>query len=90
MEQTQEIWNRINTLIKSQGLTQSSLSDKCGFNQRRIQNLSAANRLPDAIEITLIAKALNTTVEYLVTGERTSDAKLQEVKKLLTAIADSI
>lgn len=72
MEEVSEIWNRINSLIRTKNITQSVLSLDCGFNARRIQNLSGANRLPDAIEITKIAKALNTSVEYLVTGEETN------------------
>ena len=64
-----EIWERINLLIKKKNTTQNAVSVDCGFNPRRIQNLSAGNRLPDAIEITKIAQALGTSVEYLVTGE---------------------
>ena len=67
-----EIWERINLLIKENNTTQNAVSVGCGFNPRRIQNLSAGNRLPDAIEITKIAQALGTSVEYLVTGEDNS------------------
>lgn len=63
------IWNRINLLIREKNTTQNAVSVNCGFNPRRIQNLSAGNRMPDAIEITKIAQALGTSVEYLVTGE---------------------
>ena len=68
MDTAKELWNRINSLIKDKGTTQIALSVQCEFNARRIQNLSGANRLPDAVEITKIAEALGTTVEYLVTG----------------------
>lgn len=67
-----EIWERINLLIKKKNTTQNAVSVDCGFNPRRIQNLSAGNRLPDAIEITKIAQALGTSVEYLVTGSDNS------------------
>ncbi|MBQ5569009.1 MAG: helix-turn-helix transcriptional regulator [Treponema sp.] len=67
-----EIWERINLLIKENNTTQNAVSVDCGFNPRRIQNLSAGNRLPDAIEITKIAQALGTSVEYLVTGSDNS------------------
>ena len=94
MEQTVEIWNRINALIKEKNTTQNAISIDCGFNPRRIQNLSGGNRLPDAIEITKIAEALGTTVEYLVTGQSTApkpdtskiletlNAAIQQVKEL--------
>ncbi len=73
--QNAEIWRRINNLIKVQNLTQSSVSTLCGFSPRRIQNLSGGNRLPDAIEICKIAKALNTSVEYLITGKENETKK---------------
>lgn len=72
MEQTAEIWGRINALIKEKNTTKNAISTNCGFNPRRIQNLSGGNRLPDAVEITKIAQALGTTVEYLVTGQSTT------------------
>ena len=68
MDEVIELWKRVNTLIKIRNTTQSALSTKCGFSQRRIQNLSGTNRPPDAVEITKIAEALGTSVEYLVTG----------------------
>ncbi len=63
------LWNCINEKIKSQKTTQRALALQCGFTERRIESLSSSNRLPDAIEITKIAHALGTSVEYLVTGE---------------------
>lgn len=72
MTESRELWERINALIKEKNTTQTALSVDCGFNPRRIQNLSGGNRLPDAIEITRIAEALGTTVEYLVTGQSTT------------------
>ena len=92
MEQATEIWNRINALIKEKNTTQNSLSVVCGFNSRRIQNLSGANRLPDAIEITKIAEALNVSVEYLVTGKNSDTSRIQllDIKERLTQIAESI
>lgn len=75
-----EIWERINLLIKKKNTTQNAVSVDCGFNPRRIQNLSAGNRLPDAIEITKIAQALGTSVEYLVTGEDTTPMAEENIK----------
>ena len=70
--EAQNLWKRINDEIKSHNTTQRALALKCGFTERRIESLSSANRLPDAIEITKIAEALGTTVEYLVTGQSTA------------------
>lgn len=71
-------WFNVNFLIKSQNKTQRSLALECGFTERRIENLSSNNRSPDVIEAVKIAKALNTTVEYLVTGEK---YELSEIEK---------
>lgn len=70
--EAQSIWTRINELIKSHGTTQRALALQCGFTERRIESLSSSNRLPDAVEITKIAQALDTTVEYLTTGEKST------------------
>jgi len=67
-------WERLNSLIKQSNKTQAELSKDCGFDSpRRLQNLSAGNRLPDCEECVKIAKALNTTVEFLVTGDTGKD-----------------
>ena len=66
-----DFWIRTNALIKQQNKTQSSLSLECGFTERRINSLSASNRSPNVDEAVKIAEALNTTVEYLVTGKNT-------------------
>lgn len=67
--ESSELWKRINEKIKAHGTTQRALAIKCGFTERRIESLSSSNRLPDAVEITKIAQALNTSVEFLVSGE---------------------
>lgn len=77
-----EFWNRLNDLIKGSGFTQDSLSEKCGFAKRRIQNLSTSKRLPDVFEAYLMANELNTTVEYLVTGKQTHKLNEFQIEKL--------
>lgn len=67
-----EFWERVNALIKEKNITQTSLSTVCGFNARRIQNLSGSARWPDAVEASKIALALGTSVEYLVTGSESN------------------
>lgn len=88
MDEVIELWKRVNTLIKIRNTTQSALSTKCGFSQRRIQNLSGTNRLPDAVEITKIAEALGVTVEYLVTGS--ADSPLRDEVEVLHSRIDGM
>lgn len=84
-----EFWLRTNTLIKLLNKTQRGLALECGFTERRIETLSSNSRSPDVIEAVKIAKALNTTVEYLVTGEEENKAE-KELKELKAKLADLI
>lgn len=92
MNNETSFWQRVNALIKKQNTTQNELSVSCGFNSRRIQNLSSGNRLPDAFEAVKIAQALDVSVEYLVTGTSTDDSviKLDFVKKELENLLTKI
>lgn len=89
MNEIEQFWERLNSLIKKSNTTQNAVSVQCGLNPRRLQNLSAGNRVPDCFEAVKIAKVLNTSVEYLVTGvtEKTNGKAvelLQEVIKMLS------
>lgn len=85
----EEFWIRISELIKQKNTTQRKLAIQCGFSERRIESLSSGSRLPDAFEITKIASALGTTVEYLVTGEE-SNPLAEENKALKSKIQKAI
>ena len=84
-----DFWIRVNSLIKLQNKTQRGLSIECGFSERKIENQSSNDRIPDAVEAVAIAKALNTTVEFLVTGENNNQAA-QELTELKAKLADLI
>ena len=76
-----DFWFRTNTLIRQQNKTQRGLSIECGFSDRKIENQSSNDRIPDAIEAVKMAQALGTTVEYLVTGKELSDSFLETFKE---------
>lgn len=84
-----EFWIRTNTLIKLLNKTQRGLALECGFSERRIENQCSNDRIPDAIEAVKIAKALNTTVEFLVTGTEENQAE-KELTELKAKLADLI
>lgn len=91
MNEIEQFWERLNSLIKKSNTTQNALSIQCGLNPRRLQNLSAGLRLPDCFEAVKIAKALNTSVEFLVTGElNETERKLSDVKDKLVNIAKNL
>ena len=78
-------WNRVKQLIKSNNTTQRGLSETIGLSARTLESKIGRKSAPDVFEAYKIAQALNTTVEYLVTGEDTSPYK-QELDKLKAAI----
>lgn len=78
-------WNRVKQLIKSNNTTQRGLSETIGLSARTLEIKIGRKSAPDVFEAYKIAQALNTTVEYLVTGEDSSPYK-QELDKLKAAI----
>lgn len=66
-----------------QGVLVKELSAKTGISKRTLDNyLREKGSMPPADYAVLIAKALNTSVEYLVTGE-TSSISDSQIKKYL-------
>lgn len=67
-----------------QGILVKELSAKTGISKRTLDNyLREKGSMPPADYAVLIAKALNTSVEYLVTGETFSNSDSQLKKYLL-------
>lgn len=86
-----EFWQRVKELIKSQKTTQEWVANTAGVSFNNFKQQIFHERMPVADEAVGIAKALNTTVEYLVTGEHTnSDTELSELKKKLLEFAQSV
>lgn len=70
-------WNNVKELLEIQNLTQKELAAKTGINLGTLKNQICREVIPDAIEAVSIAKALNTTVEYLVTGKNNTAKEIQ-------------
>ncbi len=64
----EKFWSNVKPLIKSNGLTQSRLSELCNIPFGTFQGWIAKGVLPDVISAYKIATELDTTVEFLVTG----------------------
>lgn len=60
---------RVKQLQASQNITQKELSDMTDISINTIRGWFSKDVNPDVFYAVKIAKALNTTVEYLVTGE---------------------
>ena len=63
------IAERIKKLADDQGYTVRSLAEEVNVTPEAVRNYFKGKRTPNIIIGSRIAKALNTTVEYLVEGE---------------------
>lgn len=64
-----KFWERVSIRIREQNTSQQWVASKIGVRPDSFSRWINRDVLPDAERATLIAKALGTTVEYLVSGE---------------------
>jgi len=85
-----EFWKRTNKLIKDKNSKQENVAQECGIPYQTLRSWVTRQTFPDALQAYKIAKALNTTVEYLVTGSDTNPAEreLKELKEKLKKLAE--
>ena len=83
-------WDFVKEELKNKNLSLKTLSDLTELNYRTLQNQIGRNILPDVISAVKIAKALNTTVEFLVTGVEpdTSKLELEQLKAKLRELCN--
>lgn len=65
-------WNRVDTLCAEKHLNLLNLAEKAAINYGSLKGWRNKHRYPSAEEIVYIAKTLNTSLDYLLTGENTS------------------
>lgn len=63
------IWHRVDIKRKIAGLTLESMANQIGVKVQRIKTQRTRNIIPQADDLCHIAKVINTTCEYLVTGQ---------------------
>lgn len=83
-------WDRVKELVKQSSYSLDSLAESCGISKNTMTGWISKGRLPDAEQAQLLATALHTTVEYLVTGNQSSerekaDKLVKNIQNLLTA-----
>ena len=64
-----DFWNRVKILIKQNNTTQEGLANSINVPFHTLQGQIVKNRLPNIIDGYNIANTLNTTVEFLITGQ---------------------
>lgn len=77
-------WKNIKVLLKNNNLTQKKLAEFCEISFGTLQGWIAKSIVPDVFSAVKIAKALNTSVEYLVTGEEPAIDKKKIIAEYLT------
>lgn len=82
-------WDNVKELLDIKNLTQKELSALTGINLGTLKNQICRNVIPEAVEAVKIAQALNTTVEFLVTGIDDNKAA-KELTELKAKLADLI
>lgn len=86
-----DFYDRVKELVKKQGFSLAEFVQSLGINYETYRSAKRLGNYPRTDETVAIAKALNTTVEYLVTGEfPKADAELRELKKKLLEFAQSV
>ena len=68
-----KVGENIRKLRKEKGLTQQELADKCGLSKNGLWNYENENREPTIKTLENISKALNVTVNDLISGNVTTD-----------------
>lgn len=61
-------WNNVKEELEYNMMSQKELAAKTDISYNTIQSWITKDRLPDAADAVKISKALNRSVEYLVTG----------------------
>ncbi len=86
-----EFWATVKELIKTQNTTQDWLASNIGVSVGTLKNWIYYDRIPDGYQTYLIAKALNTTVDYLMTGETPSNAEqIAHIKRMLREVNEAV
>ena len=83
-EEITAVYDRIKTICKEKGVTQTEMCNACGMNIQSHRGRITRNIAPDVFDTVKIADFLNTSVEFLVTGEEKNIYK----KKYDTLLAD--
>lgn len=85
-ENADKFWERVKTLIKENRTTQEYVAGKCGVSLGVFKNWIYTKHLPDAAQSVYIAKALGTSVEFLVSGTEKKQDNSKAISLILSAV----
>lgn len=81
-----DFYERVKGISKERNVTVRSLIESCGINYDSYNSCRRYGNLPRADEAVLIAKALGTSAEYLVTGQKEKQDNRKAVALLKEAL----
>jgi transcriptional regulator with XRE-family HTH domain len=73
-----QFWQNVKEELDYNLKTQKELASAIGISYNTLQSWITKDRLPDAEQALKIAKELNTTIEYLVTGKNENQKGLKQ------------
>ena len=65
-----QFWINVKNELEYNLITQKELASAIGISYNTLQSWITKDRLPDAEQALKIAKQLNTSIEYLITGKK--------------------
>lgn len=83
-----DVGHRILTQSKACGLSQVDIHNKSGLSTTAISNYCTEKRLPDTTALYKIASILGVSMEWILTGEDTTNADSESAPFDLTAIKE--
>ena len=81
-----DFYERVKGISKERNVTVRSLIESCGINYDSYNSCRRYGNLPRADEAVLIAKALGTSAEYLVAGQKEKQDNRKAVALLKEAL----
>ena len=85
MDGAYRFWKNVDHARGELSLVQ--LADECQLNYKVIKNQRSSDKLPSLLNAYAIAKYLNVSIEYLLTGKETSSGKLLSDRVMIIAKA---
>ncbi len=74
----EDFWQRVKYLIKENNTKQEWLAEISGIKYQTLRSMISKNTFPKADDAVKIAEVLNTTVEYLVNGNKDSNHEINK------------
>ena len=80
------VTNQISRLLSEQNMTQKELASAAGLTESAVSHYIKGDRVPRGVNLMKIAKALNTTTDYLLLDDDNTDME-SDLKIAKTLIA---